>query len=98
MAEPLRLYMGFPGTSPMREFLSFLKTVEACGFDGAGLLDSQMICRDTFLTLGLVPQQTSRMQLFPAATNPFTRHASVLARPRILRTPSSASSAVRSSG
>jgi hypothetical protein len=51
MAEPLRLYMGFPGTSPMREFLSFLKTVEACGFDGAGLLDSQMICRDTFLSL-----------------------------------------------
>ncbi len=79
MAEPLRLYMRVPGTSPMRELLSFLKTVEAGGFDGAGILDSQMICRDTFVTLGLAAQQTSRMQLFPAVTNPFTRHASVLA-------------------
>ncbi len=46
MAEPLRLYMRVPGTSPMRELLSFLKTVEAGGFDGAGILDSQMICRE----------------------------------------------------
>ena len=38
-----------------------------------------MISRDTFVVLGQAAGQTSRMSLFPAVTNPFTRHASVLA-------------------
>ena len=53
--------------------------VEAGGFDGAGILDSQLLCRDTFVTLGQAASATSRLALFPAVTNPFTRHVSVLA-------------------
>ena len=59
--------------------MKLLREVEAAGFDGAGILDSQMLCRDTFVTLGQAATQTSRLTLFPAVTNPFTRHASVLA-------------------
>ena len=77
--DKVRVHLRVPGTSPMSELMGLLQRIEAAGFDGAGILDSQMICRDTFVTLGQAATQTSRMTLFPAVTNPFTRHASVLA-------------------
>src|SRR2546425_5722763 len=79
MSQPFRVSMRVPGTSPMPDVMQLIQRIEAAGFDGAGVLDSQMICRDTFVTLGQAAVQTSRMTLFPAVTNPFTRHASVLA-------------------
>jgi 5,10-methylenetetrahydromethanopterin reductase len=63
----------------MPELIKLVQDVEAAGFDGAGILDSQLLCRDTFVTLGLAAANTSRLTLFPAVTNPFTRHVSVLA-------------------
>ena len=68
-----------PGTSPMPELIRLIQDVETAGFDGAGILDSQLLCRDTFVTLGQAATQTSRLTLFPAVTNPFSRHVSVLA-------------------
>jgi 5,10-methylenetetrahydromethanopterin reductase len=63
----------------MPELMKLLAGIEEAGFDGAGILDSQMLCRDTFVTLGQAATHTSRLALFPAVTNPLTRHASVLA-------------------
>jgi 5,10-methylenetetrahydromethanopterin reductase len=63
----------------MGELMSLIGGIEAAGFDGAGILDSQMISRDTFVVLGQAAAHTRRLTLFPAVTNPFTRHASVLA-------------------
>ena len=63
----------------MPELMQLIQRIESAGFDGAGILDSQMISRDTFVVLGQAASQTSRITLFPAVTNPFTRHASVLA-------------------
>src|SRR5438552_16394375 len=68
-----------PGTMPLPALLTLIRDVEAAGFDGVGVLDSQMLCRDTFVTLAHAATHTSRISLFPAVTNPFTRHASVLA-------------------
>ena len=79
MTTPVRIFLRVPGTSPMPELMTLLARIEDAGFDGAGILDSQMLCRDTFVTLGQAATHTSRMTLFPAVTNPFTRHASVLA-------------------
>jgi 5,10-methylenetetrahydromethanopterin reductase len=79
MAEPVRVHLRVPGTAPIAELVKLLRDVEAAGFDGAGILDSQMLCRDTFVTLGQAATQTSRLTLFPAVTNPLTRHPSVLA-------------------
>jgi 5,10-methylenetetrahydromethanopterin reductase len=79
MSQPVRVHMRVPGTSPMPELMTLIESIEAAGFDGAGILDSQMISRDTFVVLGQAATRTSRMTLFPAVTNPFTRHASVLA-------------------
>jgi 5,10-methylenetetrahydromethanopterin reductase len=63
----------------MPELIKLIQDVEAAGFDGAGLLDSQLLCRDTFVTMALAAAQTSHLTLFAAVTNPLTRHASVLA-------------------
>src|SRR3989454_8648195 len=63
----------------MPDLMRLLRSIEAAGFDGAGILDSQMLSRDTFVVLGQAAAATSRLTLFPAVTNPFTRHASVLA-------------------
>ena len=79
MSERVRIHLRVPGTAPMAQVLTLIKGIEAAGFDGVGILDSQMLCRDTFVTLGQAATQTSRLTLFPAVTNPFTRHASVLA-------------------
>ena len=75
MAEPIRISMRVPGTSPMPELLNMIRQIEEAGFDGAGILDSQMICRDTFVTMGLAASATSTLRLFPAVTNPFGAHS-----------------------
>src|SRR5438034_11586492 len=75
----IQVSLRIPGTAPMPELIKLIQQVEAAGFDGAGILDSQLLCRDTFATMALAATQTSRLTLFPAVTNPFTRHASVLA-------------------
>lgn len=79
MPDPVRVALRIPGTSPMRQLLELIQDVEAAGFDGAGILDSQLLCRDAFITLALAASQTSRLSLYPAVTNPVTRHVSVLA-------------------
>src|SRR2546425_10884761 len=79
MAQPVQVSLRIPGTSPMSELIRVIQDVETAGFDGAGILDSQLLSRDTFVTLGQAATHTSRLTLFPAVTNPFTRHASVLA-------------------
>ena len=79
MPEPLRVHLRVPGTAPMGELMTLVRKIEAAGFDGIGILDSQLLGRDAFVTLGQVATHTSRVTLFPAVTNPLTRHASVLA-------------------
>src|SRR3989441_2566491 len=79
MSQPFRVSMRVPGTSPMPDVMQLIQRIEAAGFDGAGILDSQLLSRDTFVVLGQAAATTSRLTLFPAVTNPFTRHASVLA-------------------
>ncbi len=79
MSEPVRVHLRVPGTEPMPRLMRLIQSIEAAGFDGAGILDSQMLSRDTFVILGQAAVQTKRLALFPAVTNPFTRHASVLA-------------------
>jgi 5,10-methylenetetrahydromethanopterin reductase len=79
MSDPVRVHLRIPGTAPVPTLVRLIQDVEAGGFDGVGILDSQLLCRDTFVTLGQAAVNTSRLALFPAVTNPFTRHASVLA-------------------
>ena len=79
MSQSIRVHLRIPGTAPMPELVRLIQDVEAAGFDGAGILDSQLLSRDAFVVLGQAASNTSRLTLFPAVTNPFTRDASVLA-------------------
>jgi 5,10-methylenetetrahydromethanopterin reductase len=64
---------------PTPDLMLLIRDVENAGFNGAGILDSQLLCRDVFVTMGAAAMQPSYLTLFPAVTNPFSRHASVLA-------------------
>jgi 5,10-methylenetetrahydromethanopterin reductase len=79
MPERVHISLRIPGTAPMSELATLLHDVETAGFDGAGILDSQLLCRDVFVTMAMAAMRTARLAIFPAVTNPFSRHASVLA-------------------
>ena len=52
MSQPVRVHLRVPGTTPMPELMTLIESIEAAGFDGAGILDSQMLSRDAFVILG----------------------------------------------
>ncbi len=79
MPDSVEISLRIPGTVPLPQIAQLIREVEAAGFDGAGILDSQLLCRDVFVTMAAAAMQTSHITLFPAVTNPFTRHGSVLA-------------------
>ncbi len=64
---------------PVQETADFIAECEAAGFSGVGVHDHQHSGRDVFLTLALAAERTSRLTLYPATTNPVTRHTMVLA-------------------
>ena len=61
------------------EVAAFIGQCEEAGFDGVGILDSQMLERDVFVSMALAVQATSRIRVASAVINPVTRHLSVLA-------------------
>lgn len=67
------------GSAPADQTAAFAARVEEAGFAGVGVPDSQLIMRDAYVALALAAQRTSRLSLYPAVTNPMTRHVSVLA-------------------
>ena len=64
---------------PIHETADFIAECEAAGFSGVGVHDHQHSGRDVFLTLALAAERTSRLNLYPATSNPVTRHPMVLA-------------------
>ena len=64
---------------PVAETAEFIAGCETAGFSGVGVHDHQHSGRDVYLTLALAAQHTSNLTLYPATTNPVTRHPSVLA-------------------
>ncbi len=64
---------------PVIETAEFIAGCEAAGFSGVGVHDHQHSGRDVYLTLALAAERTSSITLYPATTNPVTRHPGVLA-------------------
>ena len=64
---------------PIQETADFIAECEAAGFSGVGVHDHQHSGRDVFLALALAAERTSRLTLYPASSNPVTRHPMVLA-------------------
>ena len=75
----MRVDIRVPVGLPLPETADFIAQCEAAGFSGVGVHDHQHSGRDVFLTLALAAQRTSRLTLYPATSNPVTRHPMVLA-------------------
>ena len=68
-----------PVGAPVPETAAFIQSCEEAGFDGVGVIDHQHTGRDVFVTLAAAATRTSRVTLYPAVTNPVTRHPMVMA-------------------
>ncbi|MDP6497002.1 MAG: LLM class flavin-dependent oxidoreductase [Dehalococcoidia bacterium] len=75
----MKIDIRVPVGLPVAETAEFIAGCEAAGFSGVGVHDHQHSGRDVYLTLALAAQRTSELTLYPATTNPVTRHPGVLA-------------------
>ena len=75
----MRVDIRVPVGLPIPETADFIAKCEDAGFSGVGVHDHQHSGRDVFLTLALAAQRTSLLRLYPATSNPVTRHPMVLA-------------------
>ena len=75
---PLTVDVDIPLGLSLTETVQFAQRAEALGFHGVGVADHLGHGRDAFAALTLIAAQTSRITLYPSATNPVTRHPHVL--------------------
>jgi 5,10-methylenetetrahydromethanopterin reductase len=75
----IKIDLRVPPCKPVPEVTAFVQDCEEAGFDGVGMLDSQMLERDVFVSMAHALLNTSTIQVASAVTNPVTRHPSVLA-------------------
>ncbi|NQW22172.1 MAG: LLM class flavin-dependent oxidoreductase [SAR202 cluster bacterium] len=75
----IKIDLRVPPCKPVPEVTAFVKECEDAGFDGVGMLDSQLLERDVFVSMAHALLNTSTIQVSSAVTNPVTRHPSVLA-------------------
>ena len=59
---------------PIPAQVDFIKRAESLGFAGVGVADHVEHGQDAFVILGLAATQTSTIALYPAVTNPKSRH------------------------
>jgi 5,10-methylenetetrahydromethanopterin reductase len=68
-----------PVGRPVPEVVDFIAGCERAGLHGVGVHDHHHSGRDVYVTLALAAAATTRLTLYPATTNPVTRHPLVLA-------------------
>ena len=75
----IKIDLRVPPCKPVPEVTAFVQECEDAGFDGVGMLDSQMLERDVFVSMAHALLNTKTIKVASAVTNPVTRHPSVLA-------------------
>lgn len=68
-----------PVGRPLPELAAFIRSCEDAGFHGVAVNDHHHAGRDVYAVLALAAANTERLTLFPATSNPVTRHPLVLA-------------------
>ena len=74
----LSFAIGFAPGHP-REFSDSCRAAEDLGFEKIGVVDSQSIYRDVYLSCAVAAQATSHVIVGPRVTNPVTRHITTTA-------------------
>ena len=67
------------GVAAPRSVARFAASVEADGFDGLAVVDSQNLSGDPYVALALAATATERIGLATGVTNPYTRHPAATA-------------------
>ena len=67
------------GTQPIPTLVRQVQLAERLGFESVWVIDSQLICREIFVTLAACLASTRRIALATGVTQPLTRHVSVTA-------------------
>jgi 5,10-methylenetetrahydromethanopterin reductase len=75
----MKIGIRVPPCRPATEIAAFAADVEAAGFDTLYVPDSQILWRDSYLTLFAAALRTSTLGLGTAVSNVVTRHPSVVA-------------------
>lgn len=76
---PIKIDLRVPPCHPVPMVADFVQQCETAGFNGVGILDSQLLERDCFVSMAAAVQATRQIQVASAVTNPATRHPSVVA-------------------
>ena len=74
-----RLGLALWGTEPIARLIAHARLAEEIGFESVWVIDSQLLCRELYITLGAIAAATSRIRIGPGVTQPVTRHPSVTA-------------------
>ena len=67
------------GTEPVRTMVDYAQLAEQVGFESIWLVDTQLLCRELYVTLAACAMATERLKLASGVTVPMTRHESVTA-------------------
>jgi 5,10-methylenetetrahydromethanopterin reductase len=79
MTPRVKLGLALWGTVPVAELARQARLAEAIGFDSIWVIDSQLLCREVYLTLAACLAQTTTLRVATGVTQPTTRHPSVAA-------------------
>ncbi len=79
MAQKAKLGLALWGARPMGDLVRQVRKAEALGFESVWAIDSQLICRDVFVTMAACLAATSKIVLATGVTQPKTRHVSATA-------------------
>jgi 5,10-methylenetetrahydromethanopterin reductase len=74
-----KLGLSLWGTVPVAQLARQAQVAEAIGCDSVWVIDSQLLCRDVYLTLAACLAQTTTLRVATGVTQPMTRHPSVTA-------------------
>ena len=62
MKAEMQIDLRVPPCSPVSDVARFIETCETAGFDGVGLLDSQMLERDVFVSMAVAAQASPHIR------------------------------------
>lgn len=79
MPAPPKLGLALWGTEPAMKLASHARLAEELGFDSIWVIDSQLLCREVYITLAAIAAATTKIRFGPGVTQPVTRHSSVTA-------------------
>ena len=79
MSRTLRFDVALFGSQPVSDLVRQARLAESLGYAGIWIIDSQLICRELYVTMTACVLGTERIRVGPGVTVPATRHGAVTA-------------------